>query len=392
MSNGPPRPTNDNLFPYNARRTIVRVNGALVDHVLSDLETWNKSMLMSIASFLTKEDFNKFCCISKKLKDSINHTPGQQKLDIVPSRDNHGTRNRVVTSLQSLEGAKSIAVGEIVMHLDPEGYPLHSSVITNVLHIPVPDVISGPITEAFHAGMNASISFPNTDTLKIKQKMGFWYKTAPFCCIAQAIALCPNILLLTLTEVSGEQVDTIIELAVNNCPQLKKLELLKCGNAIFCGSGNALKNGTNLKEVYLEDLLIKMPLPPTNLKHAPKDPKFAESRLLRYLPANVQKVSLKGCGQYVVGKENKDGTKAKDKRYKYLSSDWILQFILLNPTLLGVRASMFDVDKYWLYKHLMLDHGTRCNTAFELYNYDQHPSIYDELTVSVSLPRSSILE
>lgn len=383
MSNGPPNPTNDNLFPYN---------GDLVDHVLSDLEKWNKSMLMSIASFLTKKDFNNFCCVSKNLKESINHTPGQRKLDIVPSRDNHGTRNRVVTSLQSLEGAKSIAVGEIVMHLDPERYP-YLSVITNVrnvLHIPVPDVISGPITEAFHAGMNASISFPNTDTLEIKQKMGFWFKTAPFCCIAQTIALCPNILLLALTEVSGEQVDTIIELAVNNCPQLKKLELLKCGNAIFCGSGNALKNGTNLKEVYLEDLLIKIPLPPTNLKHAPKDPKFAESRLLRYLPANVQKVSLKGCGQYVVGKENKDGTKAKDKRYKYLMSPWILQFVLLNPTLLGFRASMFDVDKYWLYKHLMLDH--QCNTVFELPNYDQHPSIYDELTVSVSLPRNSILE
>ena len=383
MSNGPPNPTNDNLFPYN---------GDLVDHVLSDLEKWNKSMLMSIASFLTKKDFNNFCCVSKNLKESINHTPGQRKLDIVPSRDNHGTRNRVVTSLQSLEGAKSIAVGEIVMHLDPERYP-YLSVITNVrnmLHIPVPDVISGPITEAFHAGMNASISFPNTDTLEIKQKMSFWFKTAPFCCIAQAIALCPNILLLTLTEVSGKQVDTIIELAVNNCPQLKKLELLKCGNAIFCGSGNALKNGTNLKEVYLEDLLIKMPLPPTNLKDAPKDPKFAESRLLRYLPANVQKVSLKGCGQYVVGKENKDGTKAKDKRYKYLMSPWILQFVLLNPTLLGFRASMFDVDKYWLYKHLMLDH--QCNTVFELPNYDQHPSIYDELTVSVSLPRNSILE
>ena len=385
MSNGPPNPTNDNLFPYN---------GDLVDHVLSDLEKWNKSMLMSIASFLTKKDFNNFCCVSKNLKESINHTPGQRKLDIVPSRDNHGTRNRVVTSLQSLEGAKSIAVGEIVMHLDPERYP-YLSVITNVrnvLHIPVPDVISGPITEAFHAGMNASISFPNTDTLEIKQKMGFWFKTAPFCCIAQTIALCPNILLLALTEVSGEQVDTIIELAVNNCPQLKKLELLKCGNAIFCGSGNALKNGTNLKEVYLEDLLIKMPFPPTNLKDAPKDPKFAESRLLRYLPANVQKVSLKGCGQYVVGKENKDGTKAKDERYKYLMSPWILQFVLLNPTLLGFRASMFDVDKYWLYKHLMLDHGTQCNTVFELPNYDQHPSIYDELTVSVSLPRSSILE
>ena len=385
MSNGPPNPTNDNLFPYN---------GDLVDHVLSDLEKWNKSMLMSIASFLTKKDFNNFCCVSKNLKESINHTPGQRKLDIVPSRDNHGTRNRVVTSLQSLEGAKSIAVGEIVMHLDPERYP-YLSVITNVrnmLHIPVPDVISGPITEAFHAGMNASISFPNTDTLEIKQKMGFWFKTAPFCCIAQTIALCPNILLLALTEVSGEQVDTIIELAVNNCPQLKKLELLKCGNAIFCGSGNALKNGTNLKEVYLEDLLIKMPLPPTNLKDAPKDPKFAESRLLRYLPANVQKVSLKGCGQYVVGKENKDGTKAKDKRYKYLMSPWILQFVLLNPTLLGFRASMFDVDKYWLYKHLMLDHGTQYNTVFELPNYDQHPSIYDELTVSVSLPRNSILE
>ena len=86
------RSSPDDLYPYYHQRKYARIGGGadrgvLVKLVLGDLENLDDTIVSNIASFLPKEDYNKLCSLSKKVKDMCNHTRGQRKLDIVPTYD-----------------------------------------------------------------------------------------------------------------------------------------------------------------------------------------------------------------------------------------------------------------------------------------------------------------
>ena len=111
------KPSPDDLYPYYHQRKYTRIGGGadrgvLVKLVLGDLENLDDSIVSNIASFLPKEDFNKLCCTSKKVKDMCNHTRGQRELNIVRTYKMNGIPDQIVTSLQRIEFSKRMAVGE----------------------------------------------------------------------------------------------------------------------------------------------------------------------------------------------------------------------------------------------------------------------------------------
>ena len=285
------KPSPDDLYPYCHQRKRVRINGVLVEHVLGDLENLDDSIVSNIASFLPREHFNKLCCTSKKVKGMCNHTRGQRKLDIVPTYDMHRIPDRIVRSLQRIEFPKRMAVGEITMNLLLEGsFPYFND--------PPEETTIDLVQAAFNAGLNtAGSAFEEATKLTIDGNAEWTEQTlethAPLRCIAQTTSLCCRYLTQFTLKGAGTGVtNDFIKLVVDNCPKLKQLEISKCGYATIEGSGNALQNGTNLKEVVLEDVLIEIPYPSPMMRIGNlEEERFKENRLFPLLPASVDRAT-----------------------------------------------------------------------------------------------------
>ena len=335
------RPSPDDLYPYYHQRRRVRIGGGgrgvlvclpeLV--VLGDLENLDDTIVSNIASFLPKEDYNKLCSLSKKVKDMCNHTRGQRKLDIVPTYDMSRIPDRIVKSLQHIEVHKRMAVGEITMNLLLGSYPYFND--------PPDETTIDLVQAAFNTGLNtAGSAFEEATKLTIDGNEEWTLEFhAPLRCIAQTTSLCCRTLTqFTLKGAGSGVTNDFIKLVVDNCPGLKKLEISKCGYATIEGSGNALQNGTNLKEVILEDVLIDIPYPNPMMRIANlEEERFKDNRLFPLLPASVERLSLNGCGRWISG--------GRAQFWRKLHQDLIMQFILLNPSLRWFRGNLREGER-----------------------------------------------
>ena len=160
------------------------------------------------------------------------------------------------------------------------------------------------VQAAFNTGLNtAGSAFEEATKLTIDGNEEWTEQTlethAPLRCIAQTTSLCCRSLTqFTLKGAGSGVTNDFIKLVVDNCPGLKKLEISKCGYATIEGSGNALQNGTNLKEVILEDVLIDIHYRNPMMRIANlEEERFKENRLFPLLPASVERLSLNGCGR-----------------------------------------------------------------------------------------------
>ena len=337
------RPSPDDLYPHYHQRRRVRIGGGadrgrgvLVcwpELVLGDLENLDDSIVSHIASFLPKKDFNKLCCTSKKVKHMCNHTRGQRELTIVPTCKMNRIPDRIVTSLQHIEFSKRLAVGEITMHLSLGSYPYFND---------PPDKTTIDLVQAvFNTGLNtAGSAFEEATKLTIDGNAEWTEQTlethAPLRCIAQTTSLCCRYLTQFTLKGAGTGVtNDFIKLVVDNCPKLKQLEISKCGYATIEGSGNALQNGTNLKEVVLEDFLIKIPLPSFHMKLDRRNleqERFKENRLFPLLPTSVERLSVNGCGRW--------DSPERGSYWRSMHPCILMQFILLNPSLRWFRGNV----------------------------------------------------
>ena len=334
------RPSPDDLYPYYHQRKYARIGGGaargvLVKLVLGDLENLDDSIVSNIASFLPKEDFNKLCSMSKKVKDMCNHTRGQRKLDIVPTYDMSRIPDRIVRSLQHIEVHKRMAVGEITMNLRQGSYPYFND--------PPDKTTIDLVQAAFNTGLNTTGSaFEEATKLTIDGNEEWTEQTlethAPLRCIAQTTSLCCRSLTQFTLKGAGTGVtNDFIKLVVDNCPGLKKLEISKCGYATIEGSGNALQNGTNLKEVVLEDFLIDIPHPSFDMRLGNlEEDRFKENRLFPLLPTSVERLSLNGCGRW----DSVEG----GTYWRLMHRGMLMQFILLNPSLRWFRGNLNELE------------------------------------------------
>ena len=217
------RPSPDDLYPYYHQRKYIRIGGGadrgvLVELVLGDLENLDDTIVSNIASFLPKEDYNKLCSLSKKVKDMCNHTRGQRKLDIVPTYDMSRIPDRIVKSLHNIEVHKRMAVGEITMNLLLGSYPY--------FHDPPDETTIDLVQAAFNTGLNtAGSAFEEATKLTIDGNEEWTLEFhAPLRCIAQTTSLCCRTLTQFTLKGAGTGVtNDFIKLVVDNCPTQEKI-------------------------------------------------------------------------------------------------------------------------------------------------------------------------